>query len=299
MNISDYLKDKILFIILVVIQLALITAVFLILKLGTAALIFSDSAIIICSAIFLTIDFKRRKDFYDSFLKSINSAGKPHEAVHTIRRPDFYEGDALCITAEYMKEARDKELSELKNTYIPFISAFEREYQADDNTDKRSILIEQFGIFSESISRESENGIYNVKELLSIALKSKRESLMAAKNGISIKNIRHCIITDGQIFIKILILLLMHTYEKEKSSVKFYCETAPEACLTAEFSTMLEDRIPIEFLLAETLCSMSGIRFKIYQTDHTFVRLFYTLTDFKSTSSSEMSDTNTIVINKL
>ena len=60
----------------------------------------------------------------------MNFSENPYEAVISLEKPDFFEGDAICSTVEFLKNYRIAEIDNQKKLYSPFLTKFENEIKS-------------------------------------------------------------------------------------------------------------------------------------------------------------------------
>ena len=123
MKLSEYLKDKLYFIIVGLINFFIILLLLFVFK-TNISLIISISIILILNFIFiLSIDYFRKKKFYDDLSKKIEKLDKKYLVLEMMSRPSFYEGKILYDTIY----ETDKSMIENVNKYIMDVEDF-KEY---------------------------------------------------------------------------------------------------------------------------------------------------------------------------
>lgn len=95
MKFINYLKDKFLYLLIVLISYILIILLLRAFK-ACSQLLISISLIILVSIILIIlIDYFRKKFFYDNFLSNLEKLDKKYLIIETINKPNFYEGELL------------------------------------------------------------------------------------------------------------------------------------------------------------------------------------------------------------
>ncbi len=123
MKLSKYLKDKINFIIVGLINFFIILLLLFVFKINIS-LIISISIILILNFIFiLLIDYFRKKKFYDDLIEKLEKLDKKYLVLEMLNRPQFYEGKILYDTIY----ETDKSMIENVNKYIMDVEDF-KEY---------------------------------------------------------------------------------------------------------------------------------------------------------------------------
>lgn len=123
MKLSEYLKDKMYFIIIKIIIIFIINLLLVAFKSDSSLIISVFFILIIESILFLMIDYFRKKSFYTSLTQKLEVLDKKYLILEMINRPSFYEGKILYDTIY----ETDKSMIENVNEYLLNIEDF-KEY---------------------------------------------------------------------------------------------------------------------------------------------------------------------------
>lgn len=127
---SDYLKDKVLFLLFDLLLLASTALLFYLLGVGSMIVIFFEAIFIACLSVPLIMDFSRRRRFYNGFLSLLNTIEQKNLIAEIMEKPDFKEGmilyDSLRISNKAMLEAI-KKYSKAQEEYREYIEMWVHE----------------------------------------------------------------------------------------------------------------------------------------------------------------------------
>jgi len=127
---SDYLKDKVLFLLFDLLLLASTALLFYLLGVGSMIVIFFEAIFIACLSVPLIMDFFRRRRFYNGFLSLLNTLEQKNLIAEIMEKPDFKEGmilyDSLRISNKAMLEAI-KKYSKAQEEYREYIEMWVHE----------------------------------------------------------------------------------------------------------------------------------------------------------------------------
>lgn len=120
MKFTDYIKDKILEGIILIISLAVMLifmSAFHVSGQLTAVIL---SIYIIASLSFFLLDFFRKRKFYNNLQKNIKNLDKKYLICETIEYPDFYEGDLLCEILDEANKSMCDNIAEYRRRISDF-----------------------------------------------------------------------------------------------------------------------------------------------------------------------------------
>ena len=120
MKLSEYLKDKIYFIIIRLMVIFILNLLFIAFKSESSLIISVSFIIIIESILVLMIDYFRKKNFYTSLTQKLETLDKKYLVLEMMSRPSFYEGKILYDTIY----ETDKSMIENVNEYLSNIEDF-------------------------------------------------------------------------------------------------------------------------------------------------------------------------------
>ena len=120
MKLSEYLKDKIYFIIIRLMVIFILNLLFIAFKSESSLIISVSFIIIIESILVLMIDYFRKKNFYTSLTQKLETLDKKYLVLEMMSRSSFYEGKILYDTIY----ETDKSMIENVNEYLSNIEDF-------------------------------------------------------------------------------------------------------------------------------------------------------------------------------
>ena len=120
MKLSEYLKDKVYFIIVNLICISIIILLLLAFKVHFSLIMVVTFLLITENILLLMIDYFRKKNFYTSLIQKLEELDKKYLILEMMSRPSFYEGKILYDTIY----ETDKSMIENVNEYLSNIEDF-------------------------------------------------------------------------------------------------------------------------------------------------------------------------------
>lgn len=120
MKLSEYLKDKVYFIIVNLIFISIIILLLLAFKVRFSLIMVVTFLLINENILLLMIDYFRKKNFYTSLSQKLEELDKKYLILEMMSRPSFYEGKILYDTIY----ETDKSMIENVNEYLSNIEDF-------------------------------------------------------------------------------------------------------------------------------------------------------------------------------
>ena len=120
MKLSEYLKDKVYFIIVNLIFISIIILLLLAFKVRFSLIMVVTFLLITENILLLMIDYFRKKNFYTSLIQKLEELDKKYLILEMMSRPSFYEGKILYDTIY----ETDKSMIENVNEYLSNIEDF-------------------------------------------------------------------------------------------------------------------------------------------------------------------------------
>ena len=105
MNFKQFLKDKLLSIILYLIPIIIIEGIFIYKNIELFYIIFIPVILFIFGLIILFSDFNKKRKFYNDLLNKINSSPIPYKVIKEAPYPKFFDGSALIDASRYCCDA--------------------------------------------------------------------------------------------------------------------------------------------------------------------------------------------------
>lgn len=120
MKLSEYLKDKVYFIIVNLMFISIIILLLLAFKVRFSLIMVVTFLLITENILLLMIDYFRKKNFYTSLSQKLEELDKKYLILEMMSRPSFYEGKILYDTIY----ETDKSMIEIVNEYLSNIEDF-------------------------------------------------------------------------------------------------------------------------------------------------------------------------------
>lgn len=95
MKLKEFLKDKLIYIILFLFSYLLIFLLFITFKIDRSLIIAISLIFLFLLILILTIDYLKKKTFYANLFNNMKNLDKPYLVLETIEEPSFYEGNLL------------------------------------------------------------------------------------------------------------------------------------------------------------------------------------------------------------
>ncbi len=221
MKLGQYLKDRLIFIICLFFAMLLMSILLWTLRLSIAGVIFINCLILFFLLIAVTIDFIRRKRFYDGVFQRLKDLDQKYLLHELLDFPHFTEGDILCnVLYQCNKSMTDKIAVYEHNTknYREYIETWVHEiktpiasasliYENNPSQVTRSIYeellrienyVEQSLFYARSNYVEKDYLIkkYKLKTIVSNILKQHAKSLIEHKTIVSMRQLDFTVWTD-------------------------------------------------------------------------------------------------------
>ena len=137
MKLNKYLKDKLPEIIVFIIFYSLITIILLAFKSQKELNIFILFLLLIMGLIIISIDYLRKRNFYNSLLTNIKNLDKKYLLIEFINKPEFYEGQIFYEILYETNKAYIENLNNYKkniNSYKEYVEAWIHEVKLPIST---------------------------------------------------------------------------------------------------------------------------------------------------------------------
>ena len=221
MKLSEYLKDKVYFIIVNLICISIIILLLLAFKVRFSLIMVVTFLLITENILLLMIDYFRKKNFYTSLSQKLEELDKKYLILEMMSRPSFYEGKILYDTIY----ETDKSMIEIVNEYLSNIEDFKDYIEMwihevktplaatrlilenhpseitramDEEMQQINYYLEQALYYARSNSVEKDYLVkeLSLKEVVENAVKANAKSLIGNKIKIKIENLDQKIFSD-------------------------------------------------------------------------------------------------------
>ena len=258
MNFINYIKDKVLFLILFFLLYGILLLLFFAFKIQSSLILAITFLFFTFLGIIILIDYFRKKTFYQELLLSIEKLDKAYYVVEMIEEPVFYEGKlfyqalydinkSMCEMVKILENQTDdfKDYIEMwiHEVKIPIASLVLMAHNHPDKFDKNSKeqikriedYVEQVLYYVRQGFAEKDYFINSVslkKVIANVALKNKNDFL-ESKIDLIVENVDCKVYTDSKWLEFILNQIIGNSikYKKEKNSIiKITVEEDLEKC---------------------------------------------------------------------
>ncbi len=258
MNFINYIKDKVLFLILFFLLYGILLLLFFAFKIQSSLILAITFLFFTFLGIIILIDYFRKKTFYQELLLSIEKLDKAYYVVEMIEEPVFYEGKlfyqalydinkSMCEMVKILENQTDdfKDYIEMwiHEVKIPIASLVLMAHNHPDKFDKNSKeqikriedYVEQVLYYVRQEFAEKDYFINSVslkKVIANVALKNKNDFL-ESKIDLIVENVDCKVYTDSKWLEFILNQIIGNSikYKKEKNSIiKITVEEDLEKC---------------------------------------------------------------------
>ena len=223
MKFSDFIKDKVLLIVSVLLALISIEILLLAYQIGIIAQIYIASIIIIVIAISIFVEYKRKQHFYNQLKKNMEELNEKYLISEIIKNANFSEGK---IFKEVMQDAGKSMLENvnyykrIQEEYKEYIELWIHEVKIpiaaskmiienhknevtksiDEELDKVENYTEQALFYARSNAVEKDYIITktNLKEIVNSAILKNKSTLLNEKVALELKDLEQEIYTDSK-----------------------------------------------------------------------------------------------------
>ena len=223
MKFSDFIKDKVLLIVTVLLALISIEILLLAYQIGIIAQIYIAVIIIIVIAISLLVEYKRKQHFYNQLKNNMEELHEKYLISEIIKNANFPEGKIL---KEIMQDAGKSMLENvnyykrIQEDYKEYIELWIHEVKIpiaaskmiienhknevtksiDEELDKVENYTEQALFYARSNAVEKDYIITknNLKEIVNNAILKNKTTLLNEKVALELKDLEHEVYTDSK-----------------------------------------------------------------------------------------------------
>ncbi len=246
MKLIEYLKDKIIFVIITI--LTLIFTAFLLnsLGIGSYAIFFVISINFIASILFYIVDFLKKRKYYNEILFNLNAIDKKFLISEIIDNGDFPEGNLLYEILSIANKSMNDEVSKLKissKEYREYIETWVHEIKTpisiskliienneseitnsiDEELNKIENYIEQALFYARSNTLEKDYIInkFNLKSSVNKIIKRNMNALIEKNIKINLFDLDYEVYSDTKWIEFIINQLLINSIKYMEKTVKF------------------------------------------------------------------------------
>ena len=253
MKFRDFIKDKILLIVTVILALISIEILLLAYNIGIIAQIYIAIIIILVVSISIFVEYKNKQHFYNQLKANMNELNEKYLISEIIKTPNFIEGKILKETIQDTGKSMLENVNYYKNIqeeYKEYIELWIHEVKIpiaaskmiiennknsvtksiDEELDKVENYIEQALFYARSNAVEKDYIINktNLKEIVSGSILKNKTTLLNEKVALELKDIEQEVYTDSKwatFIINQIIQNAIKYSKKENKRIEIYSKT--------------------------------------------------------------------------
>lgn len=251
MKLSDYIKDKLIFILITILILIFTTFLLSSLKVGEYAIFFIVIINFMGSTLFFIYDFFNKRKYYNEFLSNLDSLDKKFLISDIVDKPEFPEGKLLYDIISITDKSMNDEIAKLKlssKEYREYVETWVHEIKTpisiskliiennesevtnniNEELDKIENYIEQALFYARSNNLEKDYIIkkLSLKSTVHNVIKRNMNILIAHNIKIDLSNLDYDIYSDNKWIEFIINQLLINSIKymnKDTKILKIYC----------------------------------------------------------------------------
>ena len=259
MKFRDFIKDKILLIVTVILALISIEILLLAYNIGIIAQIYIAIIIILVVGISIFVEYKNKQHFYNQLKANMEELNEKYLISEIIKTPNFIEGKILKETIQDTGKSMLENVNYYKNIqeeYKEYIELWIHEVKIpiaaskmiiennknsvtksiDEELDKVENYIEQALFYARSNAVEKDYIINktNLKEIVSVSILKNKTTLLNEKVALELKDIEQEVYTDSKwatFIINQIIQNAIKYSKKENKKIEIYSKTKNDKVL--------------------------------------------------------------------
>ena len=253
MKFRDFIKDKILLIVTVILALISIEILLLAYNIGIIAQIYIAIIIILVVSISIFVEYKNKQHFYNQLKANMDELNEKYLISEIIKTPNFIEGKILKETIQDTGKSMLENVNYYKNIqeeYKEYIELWIHEVKIpiaaskmiiennknsitksiDEELDKVENYIEQALFYARSNAVEKDYIINktNLKEIVSGSILKNKTTLLNEKVALELKDIEQEVYTDSKwatFIINQIVQNAIKYSKKENKKIEIYSKT--------------------------------------------------------------------------
>ena len=223
MNLKDYIKDKIVYILIYIVLLITILFLLYMFRVPTTLIISVTIVMVVFIIGIILYDYFIKMRFYNNFIDNLNQLDKKYLITAIINKPRFIEGQILYDSLYEIDKSMYEEIETYKNSINDFKEYIEmwihevklpiasstlmlHNNKPDSNKKIKEQInrienyVEQVLYFvrSENLEKDYLIRTYNLEEIVNKVIRKNKESLLLRRISIEIDDIDKIILSDGK-----------------------------------------------------------------------------------------------------
>lgn len=251
MNISQYIKDKILSIFIIVMSFIISSTFMYLAKININSIVFVQLMFLMSLTLVFILQFYKKKKYYDEFLKDFNRLDEKSHITEIVKKPKFVEGKILYDVLKLENKYTNDIISQNKNNFIDYqqyIETWIHEVKTpiatsklliennknittlsiEEEIDKIDGYVEQVLYLAKSDSVEKDYHIKKVylRTMVMNEIKSKSKEIINGNIKPVIGNLDYYVLADSK-WIEFIIGQIINNsikYKGDKAKIEFYSE---------------------------------------------------------------------------
>lgn len=245
MRFNEFLKDKLISIVVETIAIGFVAILLSVLNIGLYAVGFITVILVLAFVASIIVEYARKKPFYKMVTESVDKIDQKYLVFELIDEPGFAEGQALYYTLGKATKAMNDQLAIYQNAssdYREYIETWVHEIKTpiaavklitennrdtiskhiDDELMKIDAFVEQALFYSKSNTVEKDYIIREVSlsDCVKDAIKKHSRALIECKVAIEMNDLDQVVFTDSKWIDFILGQLITNAIKYKKDSVK-------------------------------------------------------------------------------
>ena len=253
MNLKDYIKDKIVYILMYIVLLITILFLLYMFKVPLTLIISVTIVMTIFIIGIILYDYFIKMRFYNNFIDNLDQLDKKYLITAIINKPRFIEGQILYDSLYEIDKSMYEEIETYKNSIndfkeyiemwihevkLPIASSTLMLHNKKPDSNKKikeqinriENYVEQVLYFvrSENLEKDYLIRTYNLEEIVNKVIRKNKESLLLKSIAIEIDNIDKIILSDGkwlEFIINQIVSNSIKYSKKSNSKIKFNSKT--------------------------------------------------------------------------
>ena len=256
MNLKNYIKDKIVYILMYIVLLITILFLLYMFRVPTTLIISVTIVMVVFIIGIILYDYFIKMRFYNNFIDNLNQLDKKYLITAIINKPRFIEGQILYDSLYEIDKSMYEEIETYKNSINDFKEYIEmwihevklpiasstlmlHNNKPDSNKKIKEQInrienyVEQVLYFvrSENLEKDYLIRTYNLEEIVNKVIRKNKESLLLRRISIEIDDIDKLILSDSKWLEFIINQIVSNSIKYSKTSnskIKFNSKTKEE-----------------------------------------------------------------------
>lgn len=256
MNLKDYIKDKIVYILMYIVLLITILFLLYMFRVPTTLIISVTIVMVVFIIGIILYDYFIKMRFYNNFIDNLDQLDKKYLITAIINKPRFIEGQILYDSLYEIDKSMYEEIETYKNSIndfkeyiemwihevkLPIASSTLMLHNKKPDSNKKikeqinriENYVEQVLYFvrSENLEKDYLIRTYNLEEIVNKVIRKNKESLLLRRISIEIDDIDKLILSDSKWLEFIINQIVSNSIKYSKTSnskIKFNSKTKEE-----------------------------------------------------------------------